>query len=206
MPPPPPLGLRVLLLTADARDPDLITRAVERTNFRNTVVQVETRAAFVRALEIFEPDVILCNHGVAELSAAGALRLAQDRLPASPFLLLADTFEQSDCDCLKMGAWDCILRSDLSRLLPAVNLAMEACMPLRRLSMRQREVLQLLAMSCSTREIARRLRLSVKTVETHRAAVMKRLEIHQVANLVRYSLRVGLIQREQPRDLEHAVA
>jgi FixJ family two-component response regulator len=50
------------------------------------------------------------------------------------------------------------------------------------------------------------LRLSVKTVETHRAAVMKRLEIYQVANLVRYSLRVGLIQPDQPRDLEHAVA
>ena len=200
-----PLGLRVLLLTPDARDADLITRAVERTNFRNTVVEVETRAAFVRALEVFEPDVILCNHGVAELSAAGALRLAQARVPASPFLLLADTFAQNDCDCLKMGAWDCILRSDLSRLLPAINLAIEACTPLRRLSKRQREVLQMLAMSCSTREIARQLRLSVKTVETHRAAVMKRLEIRQVANLVRYSLRVGLIQRE-PRGLEHAVA
>jgi DNA-binding NarL/FixJ family response regulator len=202
----PPLGLRVLLLTADPRDADLITRAVERTNFRNTVVPVETKAAFVRALEVFEPDVILCDHGVAELSATDALRLAQARLPTSPFLLLADTFEQGDCDCLKMGAWDCILRSNISRLLPAINLAMEACTPLRRLSRRQREVLQMLAMSCSTREIARRLDLSVKTVETHRAAVMKRLDIHQVANLVRYSLRVGLIQREQPRDLEHAVA
>ncbi|HVD33321.1 MAG TPA: response regulator transcription factor [Gemmatimonadales bacterium] len=201
-----PLGLRVLLLTADPRDADLITCAVERTNFRNTVVQANTGATFVRALEVFEPDVILCDHGVVDLSAAGALRLAQARLPASPFLLLADTFEQSDCDCLKMGAWDFILRSNLSRLLPAINLAMDACIPLRRLSRRQREVLQMLAMSCSTREIARRLRLSVKTVETHRAAVMKRLEIHQVANLVRYSLRVGLVQREQPRDLEHAVA
>jgi DNA-binding NarL/FixJ family response regulator len=143
---------------------------------------------------------------VADLSAAGALQLAQSRLPASPFLLLADTFEQSDCDCLKMGAWDFILRSNLSRLLPAINLAMEVCTPLRKLSRRQREVLQMLAMSCSTREIARRLRLSIKTVETHRAAVMKRLEIHQVANLVRYSLHVGLIQQEEPRDIEHAVA
>jgi len=202
----PPLGLRVLLLTADPSDADLITCAVERSSFRNTVVQANTGATFVRALEVFEPDVILCDHGVADLSAAGALRLAQARLPASPFLLLADTFEQSDCDCLKMGAWDFILRSNLSRLLPAINLAMEACTPLRRLSRRQREVLQMLAMSCSTREIARRLDLSVKTVETHRAAVMKRLDIHQVANLVRYSLRVGLVQREQPRDLEHAVA
>jgi DNA-binding NarL/FixJ family response regulator len=67
-------------------------------------------------------------------------------------------------------------------------------------------VLQLLSMGCSTREIARRLRLSAKTVETHRAAVMKRLGIRQLANLVRYSLRVGLIEREQPRDLAHAVA
>jgi DNA-binding NarL/FixJ family response regulator len=202
----PPLGLRVLLLTDEPRDADLITCAVERTNFRNTVVQVETRATFLRALEVFEPDVILCGHGVADLTAAAALQLAHARLPASPFLLLADTFEQSDCDCLKMGASDFILRSNLSHLLPAINLAMEACVPLRKLSRRQREVLQMLAMSCSTREIARQLRLSVKTVETHRAAVMKRLEIHQVANLVRYSLRVGLIQREQPQDLEHAVA
>ena len=160
----------------------------------------------MRALDVFAPDVILCDHGVAEFSAAGALRLAQAQLQASPFLLLADTFEQSDSDCLKMGAWDCIFRSDLSRLLPAINLAVEARTPLRRLSRRQREVLQLLSMGCSTREIARRLRLSAKTVETHRAAVMKRLGIRQLANLVRYSLRVGLIQREQPQDLEHAVA
>lgn len=193
-------------MTPDPRDADLITCAVVRNNPRNTVVHVETRVAFVRALEVFEPDVILCDDGMAEFNAAGALRLSQTRLQASPFLLLADTFGQSDSDCLKMGAWDCIFRSDLSRLLPAIDLAMEARTPFRRLSRRQREVLQLLAMSCSTREIARRLRLSVKTVETHRAAVMKRLGIRQLANLVRYSLRVGLIQREQPRELEHAVA
>lgn len=201
-----PLGLRVLLLTANPRDADLITCAVERTSPSTTVVHVESRSAFVHALEIFDPDVILCDDGAADFDAIGALRLSQTRLQVSPFLLLADSFEQNDSDCLRMGAWDCIFRSDLSRLLPAIALAMEARMPLRRLSRRQREVLQLLAMSCSTREIARRLRLSVKTVETHRAAVMKRLGIRQLANLVRYSLRVGLIEQEQPRDFEHAVA
>jgi DNA-binding NarL/FixJ family response regulator len=206
MPTSPSLGLRVLLLTADPRDADLITCVVERAHPPNTVVQVETRAAFVRALEVFEPDVILCDHGVDEFSASGALRLAQARLQASPFLLLADTFEQSDSECLKMGASDCIFRSDLSRLLPAIDLALEARTAFRRLSRRQREVLQLLAIGCSTREIARRLRLSVKTIETHRAAVMKRLGIRQLANLVRYSLRVGLIQRSQPRDVDYAVA
>ena len=200
------LDLRVLLVTADPRDADLITCAVQRTNPSATVVHVESRAAFLRALEIFEPDVILCDDGAVEFNAAGALRLSQTRLQASPFLLLANTFEQSDSDCLKMGASDCIFRSDLGRLLPAITLAMAARSPLRRLSKRQREVLQLLAMSCSTREIAQRLGLSVKTVETHRAAVMKRLGIRQLANLVRYSLEIGLIEREQPRDLEHAVA
>ena len=201
-----PFGLRVLLLATDARDADLITGVVERTNPRHAVVRVETRAAFMRALEVFEPEVILFDDVVAEFTDAGALRLSQARLPASPFLLLADTFEQTDSDCLKMGAWDFILLSDLSRLLPAIDLAIEARTPLRRLSRRQREVLLLLATSCSTREIARRLNLSVKTVETHRAAVMKRLGIHQLANLVRYSLRVGLIPAESPQDLEHSAA
>lgn len=61
------------------------------------------------------------------------------------------------------------------------------------LSARQREVLQLIAEGRNTREIAERLNLSVKTVETHRAQLMHRLEIFEVAGLTRYALRIGLI-------------
>ena len=61
------------------------------------------------------------------------------------------------------------------------------------LSPRQREVLQLIAEGHSTKEIARRLDLSVKTVETHRSQLMKLLDIHEVAGLVRYAMRVGLV-------------
>lgn len=61
------------------------------------------------------------------------------------------------------------------------------------LTPRQREVLALIARGKSTREIARLLGLSVKTVETHRAAVMDRLDIHDVAGLVKHALRAGLI-------------
>lgn len=60
------------------------------------------------------------------------------------------------------------------------------------LSPRQREVLQLMAEGHSTKEIAFRLGLSVKTVETHRAGLMKRLDIHDIAGLVKYALRKGL--------------
>ena len=61
------------------------------------------------------------------------------------------------------------------------------------LTARQREVLKLVAGGRSTKEIAFDLNLSVKTVETHRAQIMERLGIREVAGLVRYALRTGLV-------------
>ena len=66
--------------------------------------------------------------------------------------------------------------------------------PLAKLSMRQREILQLVAEGQTTKDIAHRLNLSVKTVETHRSQLMERLDIHDVPGLVRFAMRVGLIQ------------
>lgn len=65
--------------------------------------------------------------------------------------------------------------------------------PLRELTPRQREVLQLIAEGNSTKEIAYKLSLSIKTVETHRSELMNRLDIHDVAGLVRYAIRTGLV-------------
>ena len=65
------------------------------------------------------------------------------------------------------------------------------------LTPRQREILQLIAEGRSTREIAQRLHLSVKTVETHRAQLMDRLDIRDVAGLTRYAIRIGLISDER---------
>jgi DNA-binding NarL/FixJ family response regulator len=65
-----------------------------------------------------------------------------------------------------------------------------------RLTPRQRQVLQLVAEGLGTREIAERLFLSVKTVETHRAQIMQRLDIHDVAGLVRFAIRHGLLPPE----------
>jgi len=61
------------------------------------------------------------------------------------------------------------------------------------LTSRQREVLQLMAEGKSTKEIASILRISVKTVETYRQQIMKRLNTHSVAKLTRYAIREGLI-------------
>jgi DNA-binding NarL/FixJ family response regulator len=68
--------------------------------------------------------------------------------------------------------------------------------PLHRLTPRQREVLQLMAEGHTTKAIATKLEVSVKTVETHRAQLMDRLEIHDVPGLVRFAVRHGLVTPE----------
>jgi len=68
--------------------------------------------------------------------------------------------------------------------------------PLARLTPRQREILILIAEGLSTKDIGRSLNISVKTVESHRAQLMERLDIHDIASLVRYSIKMGLVKVE----------
>jgi DNA-binding NarL/FixJ family response regulator len=68
---------------------------------------------------------------------------------------------------------------------------------LERLTPRQREVLQLIAEGCSTKEISRKLEISVNTVESHRKQLMATLDIHEVAGLVRYAIEAGLVAVDQ---------
>lgn len=65
--------------------------------------------------------------------------------------------------------------------------------PMERLTARQREILQLIAESRNTKEIAELLNLSAKTVEYHRLKLMKTLGVHDVPGLVRFALRSGLV-------------
>jgi DNA-binding NarL/FixJ family response regulator len=65
---------------------------------------------------------------------------------------------------------------------------------LNRLTPRQREVLRQIAEGKTTKAIARDLGVSVKTVETHRTQLMDRLDIHEIAGLVRFAIRIGLVQ------------
>lgn len=64
------------------------------------------------------------------------------------------------------------------------------------LSPREREVLQLVAESGSSKEIASRLGICVKTVENHRSRIMEKLNLHDVASLTRYAMRCGLVALE----------
>jgi DNA-binding NarL/FixJ family response regulator len=64
----------------------------------------------------------------------------------------------------------------------------------RTLSSREREIIQLLAEGCSNKEVATRLGISVKTAETHRANIMRKLDLHSISDLVRYAIRNNLAQ------------
>src|SRR5436853_5132928 len=69
--------------------------------------------------------------------------------------------------------------------------------PAEKLTARQREILSLIAEGKSTKQVALQLNISVKTVESHRTQIMERLNIHDVAGLVRYAIKTGLVRIEQ---------
>jgi DNA-binding NarL/FixJ family response regulator len=87
---------------------------------------------------------------------------------------------------------DTYFRGDIAKHL-VTGIVEGGTSSLARLSPRQREILQLVAEGHSSKAIARKLGISVKTVEAHRSELMKALEIHDVAGLVRYAIRIGLI-------------
>ncbi len=123
------------------------------------------------------------NHGATVGATLAAL--ARHGLP---IYLVDDGSEAATATVLDRLA----TRIDQVRLVPAIASALELRIPLRKLSQRQRQVLRLMAAGRSTREIARELELSIKTVETHRAEVMKRLGVRDLASLVRYAIRTGI--------------
>jgi DNA-binding NarL/FixJ family response regulator len=91
---------------------------------------------------------------------------------------------------------DVYLSPRISRGVVADSLQGASLRVAERLTPRQKEVLQLIAEGRTTKEVAQRLGLSVKTAESHRAQLMERLGIHDVAGLVRYAIRSGLVSPE----------
>jgi DNA-binding NarL/FixJ family response regulator len=75
---------------------------------------------------------------------------------------------------------------------PRARTDVDADEPMQRLTPREREIVQLIAEGGTTKEIAKRLGISVKTVETHRSNVLRSLGLHSVGEIVRYAIRNGI--------------
>lgn len=168
-----------------------------------------------------DPDVVLMDIAMPEMNGLEATSRMRQECPRTKVLMLSMyTNEEYLKEALRAGAAGYLLkdadRAELelaiktvcrgeTYLTPAVaKFTLDAyCRqddaqtgPLGRLTSRQREILQLIAEGCSTKQIAQRLDLSVKTVETHRAQLMERLEIHDVPGLVRLAIRTGLVRSD----------
>lgn len=166
------------------------------------------------------PDLILLDIGMPNLNGIDAARQILSSCPTINILILTMHYsKQVVRDVVAAGARGFLLKSDAGRdLITAIdavqrhgtfftsqasevvvdgylNPAQQESPALRsRLTPREREVVQLLAEGKTSKEVAVALNLSVKTAETHRTNIMRKLDLHSVADLTLYALRNGIAQ------------
>ena len=186
--------VRVLMLEDNAADAELIRHELLRSGLATVTERVETEHMFASAIRDFAPDVVLSDHSLGSFDAQSALSLLRSIRPTTPLILVTGSINsETTVACIRAGVEDLVLKENLSPLAASITKAVQLRRPLDKLTPRQIEVLRMVAEGHRTREIAVRLKLSVKTVESHRGEIMKRLEIHDVVGLVRYAMRVGLV-------------
>ena len=175
----------------------------------------------LRLAESLHPDVALLDVGMPGLNGLEvAGRLATQDAPIRVVILSMHTSEEYVLRALRAGCAGYLVKDSAvaeleiavravargeTYLSPAVSKRVVddyvsrtggSENPLDALTPRQREILQLAAEGYSSKEIAQRLNLSFKTVEAHRAQLMQRLGLHDLAGLVRFAVRVGLVTPE----------
>lgn len=212
--------LRILLV-----DDHKLVRAGIRSLLREiegveVVAEASDGAEALLLAERERPDVVLMDIAMKGMNGLDAAARLRERLPAAKVVILSmHTSEEYVLLALRAGAAAYLIKdsatSELELALQSVMRGETYLSPaisrqvveryVQRvgegaaadpLTPRQREVLKRIAEGGSTKEIAFELNLSVKTVETHRAQIMERLGIRDVAGLVRYAMRTGLVPPE----------
>lgn len=182
------------MLDNSEADAELIKHELTRAGITPVTRSVGSGREFASALSEFSPDVVLAHDSPTQINIGEALQLVRTLRPITPLIVVSPSISgEKTVACVRAGAEDVIPKSYISRLPDSIFHAVSIRRPLHKLTPRQIEVLRLVAEGRRTREIAGHLKLSVKTVESHRGEVMKRLGIHDVVSLVRYAARVGLI-------------
>jgi len=178
------------------------------------------REAIALALQ-HRPDIVVMDISMPGLNGLEATRKVRKITPKPEVLILSLHYsDQLVREILDAGARGYLLKSDASRdLLRAIealatrrtfftsgaarmivdgfckpNSEASGTLVRERLSSREREIVQLLAEGKSSKEVAVTLGISVKTAETHRANIMRKLELHSVSELVRYAVRNQIIE------------
>jgi len=194
-----PKAIRILMLENSEADAELMRHELDRAGLLALTERVESEEAFAPAVREFEPDVVLSDHTLGQFHSRVAQQILRDLRPTAAFIIVTGEISGAQSvEAIRAGAEDLVLKANLGRLGSSIEEALAVRRPLHKLTGRQVEVLTLVAEGHRTREIAKRLRLSVKTVESHRGEIMKRLKMHDVVSLVRYAMRVGLVTAAIP--------
>jgi DNA-binding NarL/FixJ family response regulator len=206
---------RVLLADDHALVRAGLRALLERLPNVEVVGEAEHGAEAVKLAAQLRPDVVMMDVSMPILNGIEATRRAV-KLRPRPRVLVLSMHDDPEYvrEALSAGASGYLLktapRRELELALAAVirgeiwispSIARSMVDDIGRrapnhdeLTPRQREILQLIAEGHTTKQIARRLHIGVKTVETHRAQLMERLDIHNIAGLVRYAIRSGIIR------------
>ena len=119
-------AMRVLMVEDFSADAELIEREARKVLPGSRFQRVETREDFLEALESFSPGLILSDFKLPRFDGMTALRLAIERVPEVPFIVITGSMnEDTAVDCMKGGAWDYVIKEHLKRLGPAILSCME---------------------------------------------------------------------------------
>jgi DNA-binding NarL/FixJ family response regulator len=211
--------IRVLLADDHALVLAGIRALVEELGNTKIVAEASNGREAVALAKLHKPDLVIMDISMRELNGIEATAQIRIDVPSARVLILSmHTTEDFVRRAIKAGASGYLVKDsapvDLKLAIAAVlrdeiylsprvsrhvvsgflhgepsqgESSMEA------LTARQREILQMIAEGKSTKKIAHELNVSVKTDETHRAALMERLDLHDIAGLVLYAVRHGLI-------------
>jgi DNA-binding NarL/FixJ family response regulator len=185
------------------------------------VAEAKNGREAVTLAEQFKPEIVVMDVSMPELNGLEAARRIKKSLPKTEIVILTLHFsDQLVHDIVEAGARTFMRKSDgegdvggsealshrRSFFTPKAaemvlnsfrkrNAAPDTVQEFRnRLTPREREIVQLLAEGKSSKEVAVALGISVKTAETHRANIMRKLEIHSVSELVRYAVKNQIIE------------
>src|ERR1700682_1547850 len=187
------------------------------------------REAVEKAKQV-RPDVVILDVGMPNLNGLAATRQLLQQNPQQKVIVLTITdSDQVIREALDAGARGFVLKSDAARDLVSAGEALQSKRMfspprvndlvlagfldkghaisrneppnLPTLTVREREVTQLLAEGKSSKEVASLLNLSTKTVETHRSNIMRKLSLHSIRDLVVYAIKNNIIQIQMPPQL-----
>lgn len=165
------------------------------------------------ACQELKPDVVLLDLGLPGMDGIDVIRQLKRRHPEMAIVVFtADTSEYRARDALKEGALAYILKKSSQQILLAgiqtvlagktfidpslchaqINSSVTSLNGSSILTMRERQILKLIAEGGRNRDISEKLTISIKTVETHRLHLMRKLDAHNIAELVNWASRLGI--------------